>query len=59
MKVVSVTPTEAEIVEVESGDWTIFRRGGPDSWECLMGESWEPVYDTGELEAAYQAFKRG
>lgn len=38
-------------------DYRYYRRSGPDDWECLMGECWEPLYSlTEELEEAYQEF---
>jgi len=52
--VLNVTPIKSEIIEM-SGEWpTTYERSGPDSWMVQMGESWEPVYDAEDLEAAYQ-----
>ena len=48
----------SEIIEVDGGDNEIYRRYSADNWEVLMGESWEPLYNCEEAEAAYQNFKR-
>lgn len=34
--------------------WNEFRRSGPQSWEVLMGMSWEMIDDDEELEALFQ-----
>lgn len=57
MKVIGITPVVAKIIETDEENYPTYRRGGPEQWENLMGESWESYYDDGELEAAYQAFK--
>jgi len=31
-----------------------FRRNGPESWQVLMGMSWEEVWNCDELEEAFQ-----
>jgi hypothetical protein len=41
-----VTTTDSEIHTL--------RRNGPDNWEYLIGESWEPVYDCRDLEREFQ-----
>ena len=53
--ILDVTKCSSEIIHTEDGDY--YRRLGPADWEEQMGESWEAVYDTGELEAAYRRFK--
>lgn len=60
MKVIGVTTLVAKFIETDEENYPLYRRGGPEQWENLMGESWESYYDDGgELEAAYQAFKMG
>lgn len=59
-QVTSVMPAGGEYVTFAAGFYSEYRRYGPDAWEVLMGEAWEPVNDYTDcqpLEAAYQAFK--
>lgn len=58
MKVIGVTTLVAKFIETDEENYPLYRRGGPEQWENLMGESWESYYDDGELEAAYQTFKK-
>ncbi len=61
MEVISVEESKCEIVEVvgvEGGN-SLYKRYSNNSWQVLMGESWEPVYvydKCNELEQAYQKF---
>ena len=57
MQVVKVIPETFEFVKTDDEEWPTYRRYQDGRWENLMGESWEPVYYTEQLEAAYQAFK--
>lgn len=57
MRVISIEPSYSEVIETDADEWPTYRRYGPDNWENLMGESWETVFDTERLEAAYQAAK--
>lgn len=60
MKIESVTPFTAEIVEIDGLEWTTYQRSAGGTWLVLMGESWESCYSSeGELESAYQAYKAG
>lgn len=56
MKIKSVTPRMALIVETDSIDYPRHTRYGPDSWTVSMGESDERVNDCTKLEAAFQVF---
>lgn len=58
MKIVSVAPVTAEIIEIEGSEYTTYERTAGGSWSVLMGESWESCYSyEDELEALYQAWK--
>ena len=56
MKIVEIIRSTCHYVYTEGGDddWNNYRRNGKDCWEVLMGESWETVYDTDEIEAEFQ-----
>ena len=56
MKALSITPSTSEIIETDDPDWPTHRRFDYDSWEQLMGMSWESVNFCDEVEAAYQLF---
>ena len=58
MKVIGTTIITAVFIETDEENYPLYRRGSPEQWENLMGESWESYDDDGELEAAYQAFKK-
>jgi hypothetical protein len=58
MKIKTVTSVQAEIVETDDSFYPTYRRNSVDNWEQLMGESWEPVYDSDKLEKAYQEWKQ-
>ena len=45
-------------VETDDPDWSSYRRSGPECWEVLMGESWEPVYDCVNLERQCQTMNK-
>lgn len=56
MTVAKITKTESfNGVYVTTPD-RIYMRLGPESWNELMGESWESVFRCDELEDAYQYF---
>ena len=42
--------------EYELGAYLEYRRHSAGCWEGLYGMSWEEVYDTSEIETAYQEF---
>jgi len=54
MKIIKVEPVTSEYITTDNKEWPIYRRNGPDSWENLMGNSWEEAYDYEELEEAYK-----
>ena len=57
MQVVKVIPETFEFVKTDKEEWPTYRRYQDGRWENLVGESWELVYYTEQLEAAYQAFR--
>lgn len=55
----SIEPVTCHYVETDDPDWPSYRRnGGPECWEVLMGESWEPIYDCSDLERQFQTMKK-
>ncbi len=57
MKIIDVQKVEYYIVETDTQDLNLYRRnvrGSKDSWEVLMGDSWEPTYGNNELEELFQ-----
>ena len=59
MKILNVKRIEYYIVVTDEEDYNTYRRkvyGDVDSWENLMGESWEPVYDYAEFEKLLQEY---
>lgn len=54
MKILKIIPSICHYVHIEGEDWSDYRRNNPDDWEVLMGQSWEMIYDTKNLEAAFQ-----
>ncbi|RPJ40143.1 MAG: hypothetical protein EHM35_00630 [Planctomycetaceae bacterium] len=56
MRVISVSSRIEELVETDAEEWPSFSRSSSESWLQLMGESWESVYDEGDIEAAYQEY---
>jgi len=62
MNILDVKTTVVHYVETNDPEFGgMYRRGGSkDSWEQLMGESWEPVYfRQEELEEQFQNFCLG
>jgi len=57
MKVIKISDSKSEIVEVAEGEWTTYRRYSADNWEILMGDSWEPEDCCEDIEEAYQEYK--
>ena len=57
IRVLSVLPIKSEIVETTDDEWPIYQRYASDNWENRMGESWETVFESEELEQAYQSYK--
>lgn len=58
MKITRITPVRSEIVELDEmyNGYTTYQRDGRGNWEVLMGESWEPVFNSAVLEKEYQRF---
>lgn len=57
MKIIKVSEDTYFSVKTDDPVWPYYRRNGPESWENLMGESWEPVYfQEEELEKAFNEF---
>ena len=56
MKLLEVHPISSVIVETDEDEYPTYRRNGPDSWENLMGESWESFYACEHLEHLYQNY---
>lgn len=59
MNIVDVKTSVVHYVEIDDPEFGgIYRRGGSeDTWERLMGDSWEPVYFAQpELEEQFQNF---
>lgn len=56
MTIQEVHPIASHLVVTDEKPWNVYTRYGPDSWMQRMGESYEPVYECAELEAAFQAF---
>ena len=57
MKILKAYRIEYFLVETDDEDYDTYRRnvnGNKDSWEVLMGESWESTYDNNELEYLFQ-----
>tara|TARA_R110002020_G_C16099265_1_gene758562 strand:- start:586 stop:783 length:198 start_codon:yes stop_codon:yes gene_type:complete len=57
MKILNAYRIEYFLVETDDEDYDTYRRnvnGNKDSWEVLMGESWESTYDNDELEDLFQ-----
>lgn len=53
MKVISVKTVVCEEIETDDDEYPVYRRYPDGEWENLMGESWESVFFSDELEAAY------
>ena len=58
MKILSAEHSISMLIETDSKEWPSFRRHSADSWENLIGESWEPVYSfyIEKLEEEYQTW---
>jgi len=56
MRIKDIERGECYRVETDDPDWSSYRRNAPNSWENLMGSSWEDVYDCEELEKAFQEY---
>jgi len=56
MKVLNIYESKSEIIEVDEGDWTTYRRYSDDVWEVLMSDSWEQFYRCDDVEKAYQEY---
>jgi hypothetical protein len=54
MKIVEIIPSTCYYVYTDGEEWNNYRRNGKDCWEVLMGESWETIYETESIEAAFQ-----
>jgi hypothetical protein len=56
MKITSVEHFSYYYVETDQEEWGTFRRNDKGSWEQLMGQSWEDVWKTDELDALFEAY---
>jgi hypothetical protein len=56
MKVLDATASISFVVDTDDKEWSTYRRHSEDIWECLMGESWEPVYSDRKIEELEDAF---
>jgi len=57
MKVLNVTEVTEHFVETDQEEFDgYYRRSKRGDWEVRMGESWEPHYNSEEIEAAFQEF---
>lgn len=57
MEILEIHKIEYYIITTDEDGWNTYRRyihGGPDSWEVLIGESWEYFYNNIELEKLFQ-----
>ncbi len=58
MRIKSIDTKTYELIDIDLyGETVHFRRNSSDNWEELIGESWEPVFDVGDLEIEYQKLK--
>lgn len=55
MKIKSVTQGNAYCVKTDEDGWNEYTRYSANNWTVRMGESDESIYETQELEAAFQA----
>ena len=61
MKIVEVNSVQSWYVETDEGEWPTYRRNSKDSWEQLMGNSFEEVChreDIDELEKLFNEFNK-
>ena len=57
MKITSLDQASVYYIETDENEYPSYRRLSKDSWEVLMGESWEPAYgQESELEALFREF---
>lgn len=56
MIIKEVHPITCHFVVTDDRPWCDYTRYGPDNWMQRMGEGYEPVFESAELEAAFQAF---
>lgn len=54
MKVIDVYKVTEHIVETDDSPHPTYRTDGLGSWERLMGNSWEPVFYTDEIQELYE-----
>jgi hypothetical protein len=54
MKITKITVTKSHIVETDEDEYPTYRRNSADDWENMMGCSWEPVFETAEIEQLFQ-----
>lgn len=57
MAIKDVSVVVSYIVETDHPVWPTYRRNGKDSWEQLMGMSWEEVLECEEIEEEFQREK--
>ena len=54
MAIKDVSVIVSYIVETDHPEYPTYRRNGKDSWEQLMGMSWEEVMECEEIEEEFQ-----
>jgi hypothetical protein len=54
MKITRIVHTESHIIETDEDEYPTYRRNSADDWENMMGCSWEPVFETVEIEQLFQ-----
>jgi len=57
MKITEVTPITEYIVETDNPNYPTYRTDGKGNWENQMGDSWEAVYATKELDELLWAWQ--
>jgi hypothetical protein len=40
-------------LETDDKNYPFYRTNGKGNWECIMGQSWEPVYNIIELQRMF------
>lgn len=58
MKIINCQIQSFFLIETDSIIYPYYRRISKDIWENLMGGSWEPVFDTEELEQLFNKIEK-
>lgn len=56
MKISEVTITTSHIIKTDDEEYPYWRRNSSNSWENLMGESWEAMEPPEGFEEAFKKF---